>query len=337
MEYPQRIFCGPWKTGHCQGTAVDKAKGFIYYSFTTALIKTDFSGHVIGSVGGLLGHLGCIDFHEADGRVYGSLEYKNDEIGQGILARVSPDARIRNAFYIAIFDVDKIDRMDMDALRDGVMRAVYLKDVADDYLAPGHRYGCSGIDGTGFGPMFGCAPDSKEYLFVAYGIYSDNSRTDNDYQILLAYDTQDWDALAQPLFQEAPHSSGPEAPMARLFVYTGNTTYGVQNLEYDAFTRQWFMAVYPGKKPEFANPSLFAIDGAIAPEMRPLKGLESSGLCLTLSGNGMAGWNFKWGATGLCALGDGYYMISHEQKGPEGDASQVCLYRYDGQSPFVEA
>ena len=100
MEYPQRIFCGPWKTGHCQGIAVDKAKGFIYYSFTTALIKTDFSGHVIGSVGGLLGHLGCIDFHEADGRVYGSLEYKNDEIGQGILARVSPDARIRNAFYM---------------------------------------------------------------------------------------------------------------------------------------------------------------------------------------------------------------------------------------------
>jgi hypothetical protein len=336
MNYPKRIFCGPWKTGHCQGIAVDRAHGFIYYSFTTCLVKADFSGRVIGSVGGLLGHLGCIDFHEADGRVYGSLEYKNDEIGRGILSRVNPSASIRNAFYIALFDVDKIDRMNMDASKDGVMRAVYLKDVVDDYLAPGHRYGCSGIDGTGFGPMFGCAPDSTEYLFVAYGIYSDVNRKDNDHQILLAYDVRGWDELAQPLLQEAPHCSGPEAPLARLYAYTGNTTYGVQNLEYDAFTRQWFMAVYPGKKSDFANPSLFALDAAKAPELRPLKGLDQFGLCLSLSGNGLEGWAFPWGATGLCALGDGYYLISHEQSGPAGDASEVFLYRYDGKTPFEE-
>ena len=69
---------------HVQGLAVDDKNGCIYYSFTTSLVKTDFSGKVIGSVKGLVGHLGCIAFNPADGKIYGSLEYKHDAIGQGI-------------------------------------------------------------------------------------------------------------------------------------------------------------------------------------------------------------------------------------------------------------
>ena len=85
MQLPNKIFSGYHGKCHCQGIALDKKNGYIYYSFTTKLIKSDLNGNIIGSVDGLIGHLGCIDFHEADGKVYGSLEYKNDIIGREIL------------------------------------------------------------------------------------------------------------------------------------------------------------------------------------------------------------------------------------------------------------
>ena len=83
-DFPKTIFSGSYPTGHCQGIAVDTKNRVIYYSFTTQLVKTDFDGNFLGSVGGLLGHLGCIQFRASDGLVYGSLEYKNDAIGKGI-------------------------------------------------------------------------------------------------------------------------------------------------------------------------------------------------------------------------------------------------------------
>ena len=86
-DFPKSIFSGDYRTGHCQGIAVDTKKRVIYYSFTTQLVKTDFDGNFLGSVGGLLGHLGCIQFRASDGLVYGSLEYKNDAIGRGILQK----------------------------------------------------------------------------------------------------------------------------------------------------------------------------------------------------------------------------------------------------------
>ena len=66
-----------------QGVAVDKANGYVYFSFTDKLIKLDLSGKLIGSVTGFVGHLGDLDFSD-DGKIYGSLEYKNDAIGKGI-------------------------------------------------------------------------------------------------------------------------------------------------------------------------------------------------------------------------------------------------------------
>lgn len=67
-----------------QGIAVDLERGYIYFSFTTKLLKMDLAGNLIGSVDGLTGHLGCLTMNPADGRVYGSLEYKDDAIGKGI-------------------------------------------------------------------------------------------------------------------------------------------------------------------------------------------------------------------------------------------------------------
>lgn len=218
---PREIFSGHWKYGHCQGIAVDSKREAIYYSFTTTLVKTDLNGRLIGSVTGLLGHLGCIGYCDLDGRVYGSLEYKNDAIGRGILQRLGSNAQIEDAFYIAIFDADRIDRPNMDACADGVMTTVYLREVAEDFSAQvecgeravAHRHGCSGIDGMTFGPIPGSA-EKRTYLFVSYGIYSDLDRDDNDDQVLLCYDPADWAQYEQPLVQSAMHRSGPEKPFS---------------------------------------------------------------------------------------------------------------------------
>jgi len=334
---------------HIQGIAVDEKKGFIYYSFTTMLIKAKMDGTIVGSVKGLTGHLGCIDFHEADGKVYGSLEYKNDAIGKGIHRSLGIEKEYEDAFYMTVFDVDKIDRMDMDAEKDGVMTALYLKTVCDDYNGFGankdgtpakHRYGCSGIDGTAFGPLPG-STDGKEYLFVCYGIYSDLNREDNDYQVVLCYDTENWDSLAQPLSQSNMHRSGPAAPTYRFFVYTGNTRYGVQNLEYDKYTNSFFMAVYHGAKPEFPNYKLFAVDASVAPKEEKLKGLDEVGLTLTLKKVGaeehpeVFGWDFPLGATGLYAYGDGRYLICQPFLAKNGQCGLIMPHIYSEKYGFL--
>ncbi len=324
-DLPRKIFSGKYGTGHCQGIAVDPKKGFIYYSFTTCLIKSDLEGNIIGSVDGLLGHLGCIDFNDADGMVYGSLEYKNDAIGKGILRIMGHDSAITDAFYCAVFDVDKIDRMHMDACSDGIMRTALLREVVDDYLAVengiAHRYGCSGIDGTAIGPMPGAPKDSKQYVFIAYGIYGDVNRDDNDDQVILCYDPADIVATALPLSQGDMHSSGPDS-VCRLTAYTGNTVYGIQNLEYDAFTGDYYAAVYNGKKAIFANKPMYIIDGSAAPVNGKLKVKDVS--------------DFPWGQTGMCALGDGTWYFSQHGHDEEGHFSNVVLYKANG-STFEEA
>ncbi len=345
---PQNIFSGYWKGGHCQGIAVDTEHKYIYYSFTTELVKTDLQGNLIGTAKGLLGHLGCIAFNEADGKVYGSLEYKNDAIGKSILKYLGSSAQIEDAFYIAVFDVDKINRVGMDATTDGVMKTVYLKEVVDDFKATveyngrqvEHRYGCSGIDGTTFAPMPGSG-EEKKYLFVAYGVYGDNSRIDNDHQVILCYDIADWDKYAQPLEQSAMHRSGPEMPMKKLFVYTGNTNYGVQNLEYDAHTDTILMAVYRGSKEQYPNHKFFAVDGSKAPVRQKLKGLDEEGEVLQLAkmglhheASGIYGWYFPYGTTGMYSFADGTYYFSKDGRNENGWYTDVKLYRWNEEKPF---
>lgn len=339
---PLEIFSGKWKYGHCQGIALDTAHQHIYYSFTTALVKTDLQGNLIGSVVGLMGHLGCIDFNDADGRLYGSLEYKNDVIGRGILNRLGSDATLDDAFYMAIFDVDRIDRMDMDACADGVMTCVYLKDVVEDYHASvecdgrtvAHRFGCSGIDGTTFGPMPG-ERNGKQYLFVTYGVYGDVTRSDNDDQVILCYDTADWAKYERPLSQSQMHTCGPDAPFRKLFVRTGNTRYGVQNLEYDAFTGNYLMAVYVGEKPQFPNKPMYIVDGSRAPVQ------DEKGWRLSLLENdsrhesGVCGWDFPLGSTGLYSFGDGRFYVSDDGRDGEEFYTHVRLHRWDGKAPLV--
>ena len=340
-DLPAVVATGPFKAGHIQGIAIDEAKKHIYCSYTTMLIKMDFEGNILGTVTGLLGHLGDLDFHPESRCVYGSLEYKNDAIGKGILQMENSQLKLDNAFYIAIFDVDKIDRMGMNAEKDGIMKTVHLSAVVADYQAQvevdgkvhEHFMGCAGMDGVSFGPKLG-KTGGKQYLTVAYGIYSDNSRTDNDYQILLQYDVTKWNAIASTLSQENMHTNGPAKPDGKYFVYTGNTTYGVQNLEYDAHTQKWWMAVYRGKKPEFENYALFAFDAGEKPVKQALKGVPYQPEAKVVTA--VQGWHQDIGSTGFCAMDNGLFFISHAYKNQEGQGADLKLYRYKGgKEPFV--
>lgn len=350
---PLSIKSGNWTNGHIQGIAVDKVNGYIYYSFTTVLVKATLDGTVIGSVEGLSGHLGCLDFNDEDGKVYGSIEYKHDTIGKGIL-KSNPDAKLsdEDAFYIAIFDVDKIDRMQMHAEKDNVMTTVYLPDVVEDYSFNDgfeHKYACSGIDGVSFGPVFGQPKDSKQMLFVAYGIYGDNERSDNDYQCILEFDYREFSKYAKPLAQLEPHKNGLRCNN-RYFLYTGNTTWGVQNIEYDEYTGDYFAAVYVGKKEKFKNFPMFVIDGSVPARKETLKGCYGEeGLVLTLKKRGIYdeesdtyGLTFTKGQTGIASLGDGYFYVSHNAKVVIDDIKYhtATIHKYKlsddlGENPFV--
>lgn len=343
---------GTWKAGHVQGVAVDVRGGFIYYSFTTLLAKYDFSGKLIGTLVGWTGHLGDLDFNPADGKVYGSLEYKEDK-----------------AFYIAVIDVARLDRVGVEASGSALFRTVYLPEVVRDYSAdlngdgvfegddgkfkgdvvasPDHRYDASGIDGVSFGPAFG-QTDGRRYLTVAYGVYGNTTRTDNDQQVLLQYDVGDWGRYASPLTEAAPHHNGPAAVDAKVFVRTGNTRYGVQNLAYDPASKRWFMGVYPGQKPAWPNYGLYAFDAAALPKTGDLIGVKAGqgweqGRLLPLaddglkdSATGVRGWNQK-ADVGLQPVGAGLFYLAVNAKTSDGQTADLTLNRWTGDAhkPFV--
>lgn len=330
---------GTWASGHVQGIAVDVEGGYIYYSFTSLLAKYDFSGKLVGTLVGWTGHLGDLDFNPADGKVYGSLEYKKDR-----------------AFYIAVIDGGRIDRIGMEA--GDILRTVYLPEVTRDYIAdmngdgrfdgdvaatPDHRYGCSGIDGVAFGPAFGRS-HGPHYLTVAYGIYGNTVRTDNDHQVLLQYDIAEWARYAKPLAELKPHRSGPAAANGKYFVRTGNTTYGVQNLAYDGASRRWFMGVYGGKKSVFPNYLLFAVDADAQPVRDDLIGVPDpggrggweQGSLLALSQDGLAdaatgirGWNQK-ADVGFQPVGDGLFYLAVNRGGRGAQTADLTLMRWTG-------
>lgn len=338
---------GTWDSGHVQGIAVDEQGGYIYYSFTNLLAKYDFSGKLIGTLIGWTGHLGDLDFNPEDGKLYGSLEYKKDK-----------------AFYIAVIDVARLDRIGVEASKAEIFRTVYLPEVTKDYSAdlngdgrfdgdigdtPDHRYGCSGIDGVAFGPAFGRS-DGRRYLTVAYGIYGNTGRADNDHQVLLQYDIADWARYASPLTEAAPHHRGPARVNGKYFVRTGNTSYGVQNLAYDPTLQRWFLGVYQGKKPTFPNYLLFAVDARARPAQRDLVGVPGRGgkgwergklLDLAEDGlrdaaTGIRGWNQK-ADVGSQPIGGGLFYFSVNSGGKGKQTADLTLMRWTGDPdiPFV--
>lgn len=338
---------GVWDSGHVQGVAVDVQRGYIYYSFTNLLAKYDFNGNLVGTLVGWTGHLGDLAFNPEDDKLYGSLEYKADQ-----------------AFYVAVIDVARLDRVGVEASRTEIFRTVYLPEAARDYSADvngdgrfegeragslDHRYGASGIDGVAFGPAFG-RTDGPLRLTVAYGVYGDTARADNDHQVLLQYDIADWGRYASPLSEAAPHRNGPASAEGQYFVRTGNTTYGVQNLAYDEAQQRWFMGVYKGQKDAFPNYLLFAVETREQPAMGDLIGVPGregagweQGLLLDLADDGLRdpatgvrGWNQK-ADVGLQPLGRGLFYLAVNSGGKGRQTADLTLMRWTGdpEAPFA--
>lgn len=343
---PNKMYSGIWNHNHVQGIAIDSKRGYVYYSFTTVLVKTDLEGTPIGTVIDLAGHLGCITYDAEKNLIYGSLELKHDVIGAGIIKQTGWDPSSEDSFYLVCFDCDAIDRIDMSAERDNVMKAVYLNEPINDYKAVDevsgkkHRYGCSGIDGTGLGKVYGY--DGKKIL-VAYGVYGDNDRDDNDYQVILQYDPDIVEKYGKQLNQAEPHHSGPESCERRYFFYTGNTTFGVQNLEYDEFSNLWYLAVYAGKKAKFENFNMFYFDPSCAPQYKELIGREGEkGLVLASAKlgekgkqDGIYGSYFAYGSTGMFSMGDQSFYFSQNGRGEEGFFTTLVKYDYSPYSKYV--
>lgn len=322
---PDSIYVGGQKSGHVQGLAYDAKNRCMYMSFTTRFLKVDLDGNLIGSIENLQGHLGAMTLSPVDGRVYASYECKDDEIGAGISRSQGTVAYTREqaSFRIAVIDVEKLDSVGMEA--SGLIRTFCVVPAGEDYRSG--KYGCSGIDGVTFVPRAGCRAGRKAkwQLCVAYGIYGDVNRDDNDCQILLTYDIPGFEKCLTPYGD--PRQDGPAEPDGRYYIYTGNTSYGVQNLAYDAATGKIFMAVYRGKKPRFANYSLFATDWNTA--------TLATSYDDAVSGGPLEGWHFKWGSTGLFPVGNGLWYIS-ENGYDKVSRTQSCnarLYRFDLSSP----
>lgn len=341
---PDSIYSGKQGDFHVQGIAIDKDDGIVYFSFTDKLVKMDLDGNLIGSVEGLVGHLGDLTYDPENKKVYASLEYKDDQIGKGITGKKGIENSGAINFYIAVFDGDKITEPKIDATKTEVLKTTYLKEVVEDYKAEveledrivRHRYGASGMDGISIGPSFGAKKGKKKFLYVAYGIYGDTTRTDNDHQVILKYKTSEIEKLGKKLTQENLHESGPKKPKEKYFVKTGNTNWGIQNLEYDDYTGNFFAAVYKGSKSKFPNYRLFVIDGSNKPTTKIIesdnKSIKVKSLSLLNAGlrdtkTGIRGWNFKWGATGLFPVGNGYFYISHDKKDKDG-AQMTTIYKY---------
>jgi hypothetical protein len=122
----------------------------------------------------------------------------------------------------------------------------------------------------------------------------------------------------------------------KYFVHTGNTTYGVQNLEYDDSSKLWLMGAYAGKKPSFPNYTLFAAEAAAQPVSGKLAGTEESGLLLPLAlggkhdeASGVRGW-FQKADVGIASLGEGLFYLAVNSKRDGKEAAILTLHRWTG-------
>jgi len=339
--YPLSLAGGDWDVKHCQGVAVDIAGGYIYFSYTTMLVKIDFNGKIVGSVTGIKGHLGDITFNEKDGKVYCGY------IPSG-----------KKAFYAAIFNVDKIKKQKMKPTKD-IIRTVSLNEVYSDYmtdydgdgeivndrLSADHRYGCAGVDAVCFGPSF--SGGKNNLLTVGYGIYNNASRKDNDYQVFVQYDvTGWWDKYGQPYSAKKFHHVGPDKPDGKYFLHTGNTNSGAQTLEYFDELNLWFVNCYRGWKSEYKPYTLFIIDGDVKPVKKKLKGQpkKDKQYVLSLYQDGkhdketdIYGWYSNYGVQGIAHIGNGLFYIAQPYLNWTGTTAAMCylyVWNPNNKNPF---
>lgn len=344
--YPLSLAGGKWDVKHCQGIAVDKENGFVYYSYTTVFVKCDFDGNIVGTITGIKGHLGDIAYNPKDGKIYSGYYSEN-----------------RTGFYCIIIDADKVTKKNMKPTAD-IIRSVYLKDPYEDYKATVtlktgsgeneketkflHRYGTSGVDGTTFGPDFS-KKRSGELLTISQGNYVNPERSDNNYQILLQYDVSSWwSTYAKPM-SSIPHRSGPAKYTGRYFLFTGMTKFGAQTLEYFDELNLWMLNCYKTTKSEFNPYTLFVIDGDVSPKKQKITGQQSEETQYVLSlyqdgehdkKHDIYGFYSRYGTQGIAYMGDGLFYVVRPYKTWTGIKTAICylcVWTPEKKDPFTIA
>lgn len=129
----------------------------------------------------------------------------------------------------------------------------------------------------------------------------------------------------------------------------------MQNLSYDESLQRWFLGVYQGKKKEFPNYLLFAVEARTQPIMGDLLGVPGpkgkgweQGLLLTLAEDGLKdpatgirGWNQK-ANVGFQPVRNGWYYLCENSSGKDANgktwqSADLTLVRWtgDAEKPFA--
>ncbi len=346
---PNYVHTGNHGIQHVQGMAMDRVGGYLYYTFTDILVKTDLEGNVIGTVTGYMGHMGDCSFNDMDGRLYATLQISPNNWGwEGS----------DEGWYVAIVDVDKITSVGMSYDAEGLMKVVEMSNIyqtATAELSNGQigKYGVTGLDGCAFGPKFGTS-SGEQYLTIAGSVGENLERTDNDYQVMWQYDVSDWwESVAKPLSLTSLPRTTITAD-GEYFLLTGNGHYGIQDVCYDDYTKQWYFVTYGITRPEFYEWGYcFVVSAETQPQMEALKGqpTETQGLTLKTveggnehtvtsgihAGSTVYSYGFYQACTGIVGLGDGYfYVCIAGPSGVEGQYGDVWKYRWTGEGVGFE-
>ncbi len=342
------VYLGTGYEGHLQSFAIDDDMQYIYASFTHDLVKVAVdTGEIVGTVTGFPGHLGGLTYY--DGRVYGALNYKGRS-------------------YLTVFECDEVTGTRTYDLKDETfidcMSTILLHEPTNDYNADPAlaNYGMCGIDGI----TTGKAPDTGEtVLMVSYSINGDTDEEDYDYDynILIQYN---FDTFLEPdgsggtqikpdyKYLYGPADNPGPTHSNKYFIYTGNTNYGVQNLEYDSVSNDYILAVYRGNTSDFSKFIMYHVDCDVPiqenvtleylgknAEAYAEKGLDK-GNVLTLAQIGEVGIDgVVWGSfqnpeggvdTGIEHLYGDYFFVSNSAEDGAGTdiwTATAMLYQYD--------
>ena len=289
---------------HLQGICVDDELKYMFFSYTSALAMIEIAtGELVASIGGFGGgsfgtnggaHLGCIDYY--DGYIYGSLEYKAP--GKKFYLAIFDVNRMLAAGVGVSIQDESYD------WNNPICTAVLLEEPSRDFRDPvdttlfsgqdefghatnegnnGHWFACSGIDGVSMGKWPG-GKDDEIYMIVAYGVYqfSSSPRNDNTYNVLEYYKLSDiWNADgSQTEYNRTfTYQDGISTDWAHdediwlssekaLYVYTGNTSYGAQNIEYEWDTGD--VVLYTYGNTDGMGGTYYEVDGSVEPQLKTL-------------------------------------------------------------------
>lgn len=268
-----------------------------------------------------------------------------------------------------IFDCEKIDKLNMKF--EDVCTCVYVgapilelakengydaegNALSDEWLSLSGKYGVNNsIDSCTFGPKFG-VNDGKTYLTMGLGApgqsekvsvggveMSAADRADNDYQVIVQFDTSDWEKYAVP-FAQISDATGPENFDGIYFFYYGAHDYSAQNLCYDRYTNTYIMSTYAlleaRQSAGFKNNCVYFIDATEAEEKSLTGNGVETGLVLgakygIADGKGAVGYAFNElqvsPSVGIVSMHDGKLYIASSKRKADWSENWAGLTLYE--------